>query len=173
MPCYNDWEYKTYGNHGNSEYEYEHELYSDHYKPDHCGFEDSGYNNAEHKDSPEGFKYGHREPKDNRYGSMGPGYKDDGERTHGEGGYKGEAEEYEHEEIEDEGDTIDKTHERGELIDKDYKRCELEELERMANQRGHTAKHHNSGTQRTNKYGHNKDNDMHTATRICVVHTHT
>ena len=107
------YEYDDNGNHGNNEYEYD--SYSDHYKPDHCGFEDRGYNNADHGDSPEGFEYGHGEPDGDGYEPMEPGYEDDEGRAHWEGGYSGEVEGYEHEEIEDEGDAIDETHEHGEL----------------------------------------------------------
>jgi hypothetical protein len=153
------YEYDDDGNHGNNEYEYDSD--SDYHEPDHCGFEDSGYNNADHGDSPEGFEYGHGEPDNNGYEPMEPGYEDDEGRTHWEGGYNGEVEGYEHEEVEDEGDAIDETHEHGELV---YETCEPEELERMANERGHALEHYNNGAQGTNGYRHDDDDDAHAST---------
>jgi hypothetical protein len=158
------YEYDDNGNHGNNEYEYN--SYSDHYEPDHYRFEDSGYNNMDHGDSPKGFEYGHREPDSNGYEPMEPGYEDNEGRAHWEGEYNGVVEGYEREEVEDEGDAIDKTHEHGELV---YKTCELEELERMANERGHALEHrHYNSTQGTNKHRHDEDNDIPTST-----HTYT
>ena len=94
---------------------------------------------------------------------MEPGYKDDEGQAHWEGGYNGEVEGYEDEEIQDKGDAIDKTHEHGELM---YEMCELEELKQMANEQGHALKHHNNGTQGTNEYGHDEDNNVHMSTAL-------
>jgi hypothetical protein len=150
------YEYDDNSNHGNNKYKYD--SYSDHYEPDHCGFEDSGYNNEDHGDSPEGFKYRHGEPDGDGYKPMEPGYKDEGQ-AHWGGGYNGEVEGYEHKEIEDKGDAIDETHEHNELV---YKTRKLEELERMANEQGHALKNHNNNALGTNEYGHD---DAHTSTR--------
>ena len=90
---------------------------------------------------------------------MGPRYKDNEGQGHWEGGYSGEVKGYEHEEIEDEGNAIDETHECSELV---YEKCELKELEQMANEQGHALEHHNSGTQQTNRYRHNDNDNAHT-----------
>ena len=99
------------------------------------------------------MSYYHQNPDYNAYTyePMEPGYEDDEGRAHWEGGYNGEVEGYEHEEVEDEGDAIDETHEHGELV---YKTCELK---RMANEQGHALEHHNNSAQGTNGYRHDDD----------------
>ena len=96
--------------------------------------------------------------------------KDEG-RAHWEGEYNGVVDGYEREEVEDEGDAIDETHEHGELV---YETCKLEELERMANERGHALEHrHYNGAQGTNEHGHDKDNDVPASTRAYTWSTPT
>jgi hypothetical protein len=96
-------------------YTYKYDLYSDHYEPDHCGFEGSRYNNVDHEDSPKAFKYGHGEPEGDGYEPMEPSYEDGKEWAHWEGGYSGEVEGYKHN-VEDKGDVIDETHKHHELV---------------------------------------------------------
>jgi hypothetical protein len=152
------YEHVNDGNHSDNGY---------HDEPDHCRFEDT----------PEAFKYEHRQPECDGYEPMGHRYEDGEEQVHWEGEYRGEIEGYEHRELKGEGNWIGEAHEHGEPVyDDGDEMLEQEELKHMVHKWGdepHDLKYYGleyygNGTLGTNGSKHEHDNDVHASTPTYV-----
>jgi hypothetical protein len=77
MPCYDDWEYKVYGNHGNGDHEYGYDSYSNHYEPNHD--EPNRYEPNHSNPGPATPDYYSHKHNDHRFEHEAPKYEVAGE----------------------------------------------------------------------------------------------